>query len=539
MPYTINNTAGTKLVVLQDGTIDVQTTDITLIGKGYAGFGERFNENLVKMLENFANTTQPNNSIRGQLWYDTVNNQLKVYTGTMFKPVGSSTNSDTKPASGMHLGDTWFDTTNNQLYVYNGVAWVLIGPTSVAGSGVTQVVSDTVIDTVGVNRSILKFVTNDIVVAIVSQSEFTPETAIPGFTTIKTGITINSTSLSGAKFHGSSTNSDALGGDSAAAYLSSNDGGTVSGDVNITGITSIGPTQELTLAVSESNATVENTAQDGDIVFQVNRQGVQGTEALAIDGGTGIVNIPDLRVTGTLTVQGTQTIVNTQRLSVEDNIIELNRNISVAGAMPVYSGIKVSRGYEEDPTEHDLYWVWDENFNDDGTTAYGNAGGAWSAYRARNDIESDGAPELVDVRANTIHATATAAQYADLAERYEADCATSPGDVVVLGGEKEITLSNVELDTRVFGVISTAPAFLMNKDAGDDLSHPMVALKGRVPVKVHGTGKKGDRIVTSNIPGVARVADLEDCSPFTVIGRLLTDKYNVDTELTQCAIGVN
>ena len=73
MAYKINNTFGTLLVTLADGTIDVATTDLTLIGKGYAGFGEKLNENLVKLLENFNNTSAPNNKIQGQLWFDQTN----------------------------------------------------------------------------------------------------------------------------------------------------------------------------------------------------------------------------------------------------------------------------------------------------------------------------------------------------------------------------------------------------------------------------------------------------------------------------------
>ncbi len=131
MAYTINNTAGTTLKVLADGTIDTSTTDLTLIGKGYAGFGERLNENFVKLLENFSNTSEPSNKIKGQLWYDSLNNQINVYTGNKFKPVGSTTNSATAPTNAV-LGDMWFDTTNTQLYIYTGTAWTLIGPTTVS-----------------------------------------------------------------------------------------------------------------------------------------------------------------------------------------------------------------------------------------------------------------------------------------------------------------------------------------------------------------------------------------------------------------------
>ena len=173
MAYKINNTFGTLLVTLADGTIDTTTTDITLIGKGYAGFGEKLNENLVKLLENFNNTSSPSNKVQGQLWYDKTNNQLNVYTGAKFKPVGSTENSATAPTNAV-LGDMWFDTTNSQLYVYSGTAWTLIGPTTVAGSGVTSVVPDTVEDNTGVNKSILKFIANDAVVGVVSNQAFTP-----------------------------------------------------------------------------------------------------------------------------------------------------------------------------------------------------------------------------------------------------------------------------------------------------------------------------------------------------------------------------
>src|SRR5210317_307735 len=160
MAYKINNTFGTLLVTLADGTIDVATTDLTLIGKGYAGFGEKLNENLVKLLENFNNTTAPSNKIQGQMWYDKTNNQINVYTGSKWKPVGSTTNSASAPSNAVQ-GDMWLDTSNTQLYVYTGSAWTLIGPTTVAGSGVTQVVSEVSPDNTGVNQSYLKLVAND------------------------------------------------------------------------------------------------------------------------------------------------------------------------------------------------------------------------------------------------------------------------------------------------------------------------------------------------------------------------------------------
>ncbi len=541
MAYKINNTFGTLLVTLADGTIDVATTDLTLIGKGYAGFGEKLNENLVKLLENFNNTTAPSNKVQGQLWYDKTNNQLNVYTGSKFKPVGSSTNSTTAPTNAVQ-GDMWFDTTNTQLYVYTGSAWTLIGPTTVSGSGVTQVITESPEDNTGVKRSILKLVANDTVVGVVSNLAFTPSSTeslgaalvSAGFSTVAQGIQL-STSVASAKFRGTATDADGMGGVAAANYLRSDSADTTTGQLSVQtddGIR-IGAGNDITMTLSSDDFTIAQTTQNKDIIFTVNDGGIT-TEALRIKGSTG--RIEHLRV-GDLTVDGTNTILNTQTLSVEDNIIELNRNISSNAGMPNYTGLKVNRGETSAVTEQNLYWVWDETFADDGSTTYGNAGGAWTAFKSGGGQDELSAPTLVDIRANVVHATTTSAMYADLAERYEADCDTEVGDVVILGGKAEITKCNDDLSDSVFGVISDKPAYLMNAQAGNNDSHPMVALKGRVMVKLHGTGKAGDRVVSAG-DGEARVADLGECTAFNTIGRLVKDKYNKETALTECVIGV-
>jgi hypothetical protein len=541
MAYKINNTFGTLLVTLADGTIDTATTDLSLFGKGYAGFGEKLNENFVALLENFNNTSAPANKIQGQLWFDKTNQQLKVWGGTKWKPVGSSTNSTTSPSNAVQ-GDTWFDTANNQLYVYSGASWTLIGPTTVAGSGVTQVVTEAPEDNTGVARSILKLVVNDAVVGVVSNVAFTPsstETAgaaliTAGFSNVAQGLQL-STSVASAKFRGTSTDSDALGGVAAANFLRSNIEDTTTARVTFQsddGIR-IGAGQDVTMTLSSDDFTIAQTTQDKDIIFTVNDGGTT-KEALRIKGSTG--RIENLRV-GNLTVDGTSTVINTSTLSVEDNIIELNRNISSNAGMPSYTGLKVNRGETSSAAEQDLYWVWDETFADDGTTIFGNAGGAWTAFKSsQTDTELE-APTLVDLRANVVHATSTAAQYADLAERYASDIPLEVGDVVILGGHAEVTKCTKEFDDAVFGVVSESPAFLMNAQAGNNESHPMIAMKGRVLVKIKGTGKAGDRIVSAG-NGEAKVADLDECTAFNVLGRLIKDKYNVETQLTECVIGV-
>jgi len=436
----------------------------------------------------------------------------------------------------------WFDTTNTQLYVYTGSAWTLIGPTTVAGSGVTQFTSEILEDNAGVNKSILKMVANDTVVGIVSNQAFTPSSTetngaaliAAGFSAVAQGVQLSS-SVSSAKFRGTATDSDALGGVAAANYLRSDSADTTTGRITIQtddGIR-LGAGNDITMTLSSDDFTIAQTTQDKDIIFTVNDGGVT-KEALRINGAQG--RIEHLRV-GDLTVDGTNTIINTSTLSVEDNIIELNRNVSSNAGMPNFTGLKVNRGESSSATEQNLYWVWDETFADDGSTTYGNAGGAWTAFKSGGGQDELSAPTLVDVRANVVHATTTSAMYADLAERYEADCDTEVGDVVILGGEAEITKCQEELSDAVFGVISESPAFLMNAQAGNNDSHPMVALKGRVFVKLKGAGKAGDRLVSAG-NAEARVATADECNHFNVIGRIIKDKYYEETALTECVIGV-
>ena len=547
MAYEINNTFGTKIVSLADGTLDTTTTDLALFGKGYAGFGEKLNENFVKILENFNNTSAPTNKIQGQLWFDQTNKQVNVYTGTKFKPVGSPTNSTSQPSNAVQ-GDLWFDTVNTQLYIYTGSAWTLIGPATIAGSGVTSMITETVQNNAGVNKTILKGVQGDTVIFIVSGEAFTPSSTdtagaaliAAGFATVSQGVQM-STTVSSAKFRGTATDSDALGGVAAANYLRSNATDTTSGTLGVlndSGFT-LGAGSDITMSLSSDNLTIAQTTEDKDIIFTVN-DGGNTTTLMTLDGDTGRLELPsvgDIRVKGNLTVDGTQTIFNTSTLSVEDNIIEVNRNISSNSGMPNYSGLKINRGGTSTATEQDLFWVWDETFADDGTTLFGNAGGAFTAFKSGGGDDEMSAPTLVDIRANIVHATSTSAQYADLAERYAADMQLQVGEVVMLGGSEEVTKCNTDLCKGAFGVVSESPAFLMNAQAGNNDSHPMIALKGRVFVKVKGQGKAGDRIVSAG-NGEARVGTNEEINHFNVLGRLIKDKYSHETHLTECVIGV-
>ena len=149
-----------------------------------------------------------------------------------------------------------------------------------------------------------------------------------------------------------------------------------------------------------------------------------------------------------------------------------------------------------------------------GTTGVGNIGAVGATF-------------------NTVFAKATTAQYADVAEKYNADCDLTSGDVVVFGGEKEITTTTVSHDDRVAGVISTNPAYLMNSDS-DGYA---VALLGRVPCKVLGPVYKGQSIVSSNINGVAQALDKTLYTPGCVIGKSLEEITTSEVKTIEVVVG--
>ena len=130
------------------------------------------------------------------------------------------------------------------------------------------------------------------------------------------------------------------------------------------------------------------------------------------------------------------------------------------------------------------------------------------------------------------------ATYADLAERFEADSFYDAGTVVELGGDKEITAVQYELSDEVFGVVSSTAAYLMNSAAGDDATHPPVAVGGRVPVKVIGKVKKGQRLVSAG-NGIARAAKPGEATAFNIIGRALENKTTDEIGAVEAFVKIN
>ena len=426
MAYTINLTDGTIFATVADGTINTASS-MTLVGKNYAGYGEFLDENFIHLLENGSNTTAPGAPLTGQLWWDKTNNVMKVYNGTTFKVISAATASSSAPTSNV-AGDLWFDTTNQQLKVYNGSAFILVGPASTSGQGTSGAIVTTVQDSSLVDHVIVQLYVNNVIVAIVSKdATFTPGGAgVTGFATIGPGIQLSS-SVSGAVFGGTATDSDRLDGELATSYLRSDVNDTTSGTLGVlndTGFT-VGADNDFKVSVGTTgNVTVANQTSGHNIFFQVNVAGTP-TNAMTIFGANGAI-----------------------------------------------SGNQIN------------------------------------------------------------------ANYADVAERFAADFEMSPGTVVELGGTAEITRAVEELSENVFGVISTRAAYLMNSGAGTDETHPPIAMTGRVPVRVTGMIRKGDRLVSAG-NGLARAAQPGEATAFNVIGRALEGRTDIGEGTVEAIVTIN
>ena len=337
MAYIINKTDGSILATVADGQIDQFSTDITLIGKNYSGFGEAFNENLVKMLENFSNSSAPLNPIRGQIWFDTTELKLKVYNGLGFVPVSSATIATTQPLN-LGVGDLWFDDTNKQLYFYDGSNTILLGPAFSVSQGLSGLKIENILDTLNQNRVVTYLYTNGILIGIFSKDAFTPKLAIPGFSgSIIPGF--NAGTLPGIKFNVTATNADALGGQSASTYVRNDTSNIINGQLILASNLGliVGDASQAQLLVNDGNVILANIASDKDINLLV-RKGVSAETAINIKSSTREINlytgllsspIPtvniggDLVVAGNLTVQGDTTTVNTSVLTIEDKNIVL------------------------------------------------------------------------------------------------------------------------------------------------------------------------------------------------------------------------
>ena len=334
MAYSINKTDGTLLATVADGQTDNLSTDITLIGKNYSGFGESLNENFIKLLENFAGTSRPEHPIRGQIWFDSSEAKLKVYTGTGFVPVSSATISNSQPGQ-PGAGDLWFNNISKQLYFYDGTGFILLGPAYSLSQGLSGFKVETILDSLNASRVVTYLYDNGVLLGIFSKDAFTPKLNIEGFTgSIIPGF--NAGTLTGLKFNVTATNADKLDNVAASLYARRDQANNFAEPLIITNNAglNVGAGTEGAFNVSAGNVRLYNTSSNKNLSFAV-QKGVASETAINIVSPTREVKIYDgftdsvttvggnLTVVGNLTVQGDVATVSTSVLTVEDKNIVL------------------------------------------------------------------------------------------------------------------------------------------------------------------------------------------------------------------------
>lgn len=532
MPYILNKTNGSVVATVADGSIN-QTTDLTFVGKNYSGYGEIINENLLKLLENFSNSTPPPKVIMGQLYYNSTEKKLRVWDGIDFRTFPHVIYDAKFPTRSMNNGDLFFHSSQQKLYIRNSVSssgYTLIGPsanTSSGSDGGSSIIATSVTDAnsnshpayIHTLNPTLEDSTPTLVVS--EDPAYYTNASDPidaeKFNYIRPGInlpgvnTLGSSAESGYFFHGSATDSLRLGGLEASEYLlkdyfdlatSTTDGFNVPSDDGIlVGVNSVfkfhsdsGQEEGKITAIAGTKIsfnlrypTVSSTVTN---ILTINGTQILPGPTVDVDLGSADVG-SRYRTIYTKTLNAT-TVTATFFTGTLTGIVIGNVTGNLTGNV-TGNLLGVTTGTHFGNVNTQLITA-----GSDGTN--GSITGKWALTGN-----------------STLQAT-----YADLAERYAADAVYEPGTVLVIGGEKELTTTAVYADIRVAGIVSKNPAYMMNSAAGTDETHPYIALKGRVPCKVIGPIKKGDLLVTSAHPGYACVG--QSVFGDSVIGKALEDK---------------
>lgn len=364
MSYKINYTdtlANPQGITVQDQSLNNTATDLVFVGKNFPGYSEFIGENFLHMLENFARNIPPTKPVKGQLWYDTGTNtvppkpQLKVFDGTNWTEAGNIKKGVVRPASENSIvGDLWVDSANQQLYLFTGTTWVLVGPQFNESSS-TGFRAEGIIDSAtNTEKIVISFIIEEKRVLIISRYEFVPKIRIEGFNVIRQGLNLSSEdfNLNGAsnKFWGVSEKSNALvvgNATIAAANFLRGDAVSTTGfqfNVRSGAGLNIGPGLETSITSSSAGTVVHQTNPGANIILRTTQ--TQGTfnnsVTVTADGKVGINKIPSeaLDVGGNLLVVGTGKISD-----VTESTSNLNGAFTVSGGVGVSKNLNVGGNF--------------------------------------------------------------------------------------------------------------------------------------------------------------------------------------------------
>ena len=335
MAYLVNKTDGTLLTTILDGQTDSTSSSIVLIGKQVANYGEIQNEDFIHILENFSNSIDPANPLEGQLWWNKSTNVMNVFDGSQWRPVTGMTSGNTTPTNS-YVGDQWWDTTNDQYKIWNGTQWTVVGPAFSKLDGVSGAIVETVYDTLANKHIIVSLYHNGNRTSIFSRdAEFTPNVALPGFTSIKTGASFSS-EVGAIKFHGTATNADTLGNLTPGQFLRSDVDDTTTGSLTVKGQFNVGDNNELSaFSNGLGQVVLQNNSVNDDIIVKVNIANIL-TTAITVNGTTGLVTVRSAPTDslGIATKGYTDSLVNVLRTDTGNylaaNVLTLNNKIDGA-----------------------------------------------------------------------------------------------------------------------------------------------------------------------------------------------------------------
>lgn len=314
MAYTVQYTDLSQkgTIVVEDNTINQQTS-LDLPGRNTTAYGTAIAENFLHLLENFAFNTAPTNPVEGQLWYDTTPgvDQLKLYDGTNWVSASGLKKATTAPEANQSVtGDLWVDTDNQQLYLYTGSGWILVGPTFSDGLS-TGVKPTTIIGTDNVTYTVLIIEVKAKTLAIISTDAFTPKTTIQGFTSIRPGYNLSTFDITGsgtAKYLGTAEKAESLvvGSENvpAANFLRADKETNSLVAVNVknnSGIT-VGADSALNIGIEGQAGIIGHQTSGSNIDIRVNNEGTT-TTVLRVDS-TSKIGINNLAPVESLDVVG-------------------------------------------------------------------------------------------------------------------------------------------------------------------------------------------------------------------------------------------
>jgi hypothetical protein len=344
-----NNNGGVGIYVPEQQSVSV--SNLTLIGRNWPGYAQAIDQNFLYLLENSASSSAPDNAVEGQLWYDSAHQVLKVRNGlSAWIPVNgvwqvSATSTGDFPSDqgSPKPGDIWVNTLTDELKIYNGNTWILVGPTTTTGTK-NGAYPTILVDNAEQPHSVIIMYLNDVAVEIIAKEAFKPNPIISGFNYLNIGVNLNSSISSNTPiFSGLTTVASSLQQVSTAGLIQTVSGNSfIRNDINqsINGQFVINDDNGLKIGKSTSTVIIEksfdkavftNAWFGGQFVFKTFDTNKKIHQILTINGytSTGTVGINQINPQKELDVNGSGNITN-----------QLFVNYSTSSDYPAYQSTK-------------------------------------------------------------------------------------------------------------------------------------------------------------------------------------------------------